>query len=437
MAFSPQMLLHTLQALPAPKKYWVAFSGGMDSCVLLHALAQIRTELNIPLQAIHINHGLQTKALKWEQFCRETCAQLDIPFAHLQLSLRPAAGESLEAQARDARYAAIAGRMEANEALLTAHHGDDQVETLLLQLLRGAGVSGLASMPLSRSWEAGWLMRPLLESSREELFSWAQQQQLQWQEDPSNQRLHIRRNFLRHKVVPLLKDQWPGLISTTGRSARHCAEAAHLMREVGTSDLALLSDAGRPWRLLISGLEVLSPQRQKNLLRYWIRHQGLPVPGHQIIERVLSEVMKAQQTGSPLLTWDSGEIRRYRSHLYLMPTLMDAPQQDLQLEWDVKSSLELPGELGYLSLKPEADWDDDQPLRILFRTQGLKCRPGKSNNSRSFKRLCQDYAIPPWVRSRLPLIYREDKLIAIADYCLCDSKTDAIPFIWKRPEWLR
>jgi tRNA(Ile)-lysidine synthase len=408
----------------------------MDSCVLLNALAEIRKDLGVPVEAIHINHGLQTKALKWEQFCRETCARLDIRFSHLQLSLRPAAGESLEAQARDARYSAIAGRMEADEALLTAHHGDDQVETFLLQLLRGAGVSGLASMPCSRQWEAGWLMRPLLEFSRGDLLTWAQQQKLQWQEDPSNQSLHIRRNFLRHKVIPLLKDQWPGVISTTGRSARHCAEAAHLMREVGTSDLALISDAGKPWRLLMSALDVLSPQRQKNLLRYWIRHQGLPVPGHQVIERVLSEVMQAQQTGSPLLTWKSGEIRRYRNHLYLMPPLMDAPQEDVKLDWNVQSTLELPEGLGQLSLKSGIEWKDEV-LCVVFRTEGLKCRPGKTKRNRSFKRLCQDYAIPPWVRSRLPLIYRGDDLIAVADYCLCDEKSDMPSFVWKRPEWLR
>jgi len=163
MAFSPQKLLDVLQTLPVPEQYWVAFSGGMDSTVLLHGLAKIRPELSAPLMAIHINHGLQVKALEWEMFCRETCARLDIPLTNLQLNLRPASGESLEAQARDARYAAIAARMNPQDMLLTAHHGDDQVETFLLQLLRGAGISGLASMPQIREWQAGWLERPLLE----------------------------------------------------------------------------------------------------------------------------------------------------------------------------------------------------------------------------------------------------------------------------------
>lgn len=436
MAFSPQQLLSTLQALPVPEHYWVAFSGGMDSTVLLHALSQVSDQLPAPLLAVHINHGLQVKALEWEKFCRETCARLDIALSNRQLNLRPASGESLEAQAREARYRAIAGHMHVGDMLLTAHHGDDQVETFLLQLLRGAGVSGLASMPLIREWSPGWLARPLLAYSRKELRDWAQQEQLQWQDDPSNERLNIRRNYLRHKVIPLLKEQWPGLINTTGRSARHCAEAAQLMREVGTADLSLVGDVGKPWQLPISGLEVLSPQRQKNLLRYWIRNHGLQVPGHRIIERIPTEVVKAQQAGSPLLSWNSGEIRRYRGRLYLMPPLPPAPADGLCLPWDGSKPLELPQGLGHLKVRDKVQWLADG-VNVIFRTEGLKCRPGQSNSTRSFKRLCQDMSIPPWLRSRMPLVYRGDELVAIADYCMCQPEIGKNPFVWERPEWLQ
>ncbi len=436
MVFSPQKLLHKLQTLPVPEQYWVAFSGGMDSTTLLHGLSQIRAQLPAPLQAVHINHGLQDKALEWEKFCRETCVRLDIPLTSLQLNLRPASGESLEAQARDARYAAIAAHMNAGDMLLTAHHGDDQVETLLLQLLRGAGVSGLASMPLMRHWQAGWLVRPLLEFSHEELQDWAQQEHLQWQDDPSNDHLGIRRNYLRHKVIPLLKNQWPGLIKTTSRSARHCAEAAQLMKEVGMADLVLMYDAGRPWQLLISGLEVLSPQRKKNLLRHWVRQQGLPVPGHQIIERVLTEVVGARQAGSPLLSWENGEIRRFRNTLYLMPPLPPAPADGLRLQWDCSKPLDLPQGLGRLSVVDKMQWLADG-VEVVFRTEGLACRPDQRKNTRSFKRLCQDLAIPPWLRPRLPLVYSADGLVAVADYCLCQPELGKNPFVWERPEWLQ
>lgn len=435
MAFSPQKLLGSLQAMPAPRQYWVAFSGGMDSTVLLHGLAEIRSQLSAPLMAIHINHGLQAKALEWEMFCREVCARLNIQLTNLQLNLRPASGESLEAQARDARYAAIAARMQAQDMLLTAHHGDDQVETFLLQLLRGAGVSGLASMPSIREWEPGWLARPLLDYSREELLTWAKKEHLHWQDDPSNERLNIRRNYLRHKVIPLLKEQWPGLINTTSRSARHCAEASSLMREVGTMDLSLVWDKGRPWQLLISGLAVLSPQRQKNLLRYWIRRQGLPVPSHRIVERILAEVVTAQQAGSPMLSWNSGEIRRYRGRLYLTPTLPRVPAEELRLHWDGSKPLKLPEGLGRLLPNPEVDWLSEG-VDVVFRSEGLKCRPGKGRKNRSFKGLCQDLNIPPWLRQRLPLVYRNDELVAIADYCTCQPETGKSPFIWERPEWL-
>ncbi|WP_456378402.1 tRNA lysidine(34) synthetase TilS [Thiolapillus sp.] len=436
MAFSPQQLLHVLQALPAPERYWVAFSGGMDSTTLLHGLSQIRAQLPAPLQAIHINHGLQEKALEWEAFCRETCAGLDIPLISLQLNLRPASGESLEAQARDARYAAIAAHMNTREMLLTAHHGDDQAETLLLQLLRGSGVSGLASMPLMRHWQVGWLARPLLEFSREELRRWAQQQRLQWQDDPSNEHLGIRRNYLRHKVIPLLKSQWPGLVKTISRSARHCAEAADLMREVGMADLVLMQEIGRPWRLLISGLDVLSLQRKKNLLRYWIRQQGLPVPGHQVIERILTEVVDAHQAGSPLLRWDGGEIRRYRNALYLMPALPPAPAAGLRLHWDCSKPLDLPRGLGQLIVADKVQWLADG-VDVVFRTEGMMCRPGQRQSTRSFKRLCQDLGIPPWLRPRLPLVCSDDSLIAVADYCMCQPELGKNPFCWERPEWLQ
>ncbi|WP_296802723.1 tRNA lysidine(34) synthetase TilS [Thiolapillus sp.] len=436
MAFSPQKLLDVLQTLPVPEQYWVAFSGGMDSTVLLHGLATIRPELSAPLMAIHINHGLQVKALEWEMYCRETCARLDIPLTNLQLNLRPASGESLEAQARDARYTAIAARMNPQDMLLTAHHGDDQVETFLLQLLRGAGISGLASMPLIRDWQTGWLARPLLEYSREALLDWARKEELQWQDDPSNERLNIRRNYLRHKVIPLLKDQWPGLINTTARSARHCAEAAILMREVGTADMALVWDEGKPWQMMISGLEVLSLQRQKNLLRYWIRHQGLPVPGHRIIERILSEVMQAQQAGSPLLSWNSAEIRRYRGRLYLMPTLPEAPSEEVRLHWDGSRPLKLPEGLGRLLVRTGTDWLSEG-VDVVFRSESLKCRPGKGKSNRSFKGLCQELSIPPWLRQRLPLIYRNDELIAVADYCMCQPEMGKSPFTWERPQWLQ
>ncbi len=435
MAFSPASLLSVLQTLPVPARYRVALSGGLDSVVLLHALHDVAPRLAAPVEAVHVNHGLHGDALEWENFCESLCAALDIPLLSLQLELGPVRGLSLEALAREARYSIIAEQMEEGEMLLTAHHGDDQVETFLLQLLRGAGVRGLASMPRLREWQSGWLARPLLDFSRAELEAWAREQGLRWREDPSNRETDIRRNYLRHEIIPLLKEQWPGLVTTTGRSARHCAEAAQILRDTAEEDLMLVLDLARPWQLPLRGLEALNEARLKNLLRYWIGSRGLPVPGHQVLSRILHEMIPAPEDALPQVDWEGGQLRRYRDRLYLLPSLPPAPAASLVLAWDGRGSLELPGGLGSLSVTRAAPWLSEGVF-VVFRREGMRCRPAGREGRRSFKRLCQDLHIPPWLRSRLPLLVREGELLAVADQCLCHPLSGENPLLWERPEWL-
>ncbi len=435
MAFSPASLLQILRGLPVPKTYRVALSGGLDSVSLLHALHAIVQELDAPVEAVHVNHGLHGDALEWEHFCEALCASLDIPLVSLQLELQPLPGLSLEALAREARYSIIAEQLNQGDMLLTAHHADDQAETLLLQLLRGAGVQGLASMPLLREWKAGWLARPLLNFSRAELEDWAQTRGLRWREDPSNLDTDIRRNFLRHEIIPLLREQWPSLNATLGRSARHCAEAARILRETGEEDLMLILDLARPWRLPLQGLRALSPERGKNLLRYWMGSHNLPLPPDRILFRVWKELIPAREDATPLVTWEGGQLRRYRGQLYLMPSLPTAPDADLVLEWDGRQSLQLPAGLGSLHVAEVPSWLE-AGVRVRFRQEGMKCRPAGRAGERSFKRLCQDLHIPPWLRPRMPLLVRDGKLLAVADYCLCDPLPAHNLLRWERPEWL-
>ena len=435
MAFSPASLLSTLGALPVPKTYRLALSGGLDSVVLLHALHEIAPELQAPFQALHVNHGLHGDALEWENFCEELCASLDVPLTSLQLQLGPVTGLSLEALAREARYSIMAGEMAEGEMLLTAHHGDDQVETFLLQLLRGAGVQGLASMPVLREWNTGWLARPLLAFSRAELEDWARAQGLSWREDPSNRETDIRRNYLRHEVIPLLKEQWPGLVATTARSARHCAEAARLLRQLAEDDLAPLLDPARPWQLPLQGLAALSAERQKNLLRHWIGSHGLPVPPQKPLARILGEVIPAREDALPQVDWEGGQLRRYRGRLYLMPSLPPAPDATLRLDWDGRDRLALPSGLGSLQAREAVPWLQGG-VTVMFRQEGMSCRPAGRQGERSFKRLCQDMHIPPWLRPRLPLLVRDGRLLAVADYCLCAPQSGEMPLAWERPQWL-
>ena len=193
-------------------RLFIAYSGGLDSTVLLHATARVRLELDGEIHAIHADHGLQADSRTWSEHCEQQCAALDIQLHKVHLELQIPAGESLEAVAREARYQAFAKILGPGDALLTAHHADDQVETVLLQLFRGAGVAGLAGMPRVKSWHRGWLLRPLLPFSRQQLEHYADEYSLRWMEDTSNLDVRFSRNQLRRRVVPELKARWPALL---------------------------------------------------------------------------------------------------------------------------------------------------------------------------------------------------------------------------------
>jgi len=199
-----QQLGEALQQIPA-NRYWVAFSGGIDSHVLLDAMATLRPQLSATLNAVHVNHGLNAKAAQWAAHAVSVCELLDIPCHVFNVNASAKKGESPEAAARDARYHTFSALIEAGDVLLTAHHREDQAETLLLQLVRGAGPHGLAAMPLSRSFSNGQLARPLLAVEQALINDYAAEKALLWVEDPSNQELGFERNFLRHEVMPILK----------------------------------------------------------------------------------------------------------------------------------------------------------------------------------------------------------------------------------------
>lgn len=441
MAFDRAVLLSQLEQLPSGGRFFIAYSGGLDSSVLLHAVVQLKSKLHHEIHAIHADHGLQADAAKWSQHCESQCAAFNIPLhkRHLNLQIQP--GESLEAVARTARYAAFAEVMGAGDLLLTAHHADDQVETVLLQLLRGAGVSGLAGMPVIKPWHGGWLARPLLSFSRQDLEQYALDRNLHWIEDQSNQDLRFSRNLLRQRILPELKNRWPGMLKTISRSAGHCASAGRLADELAGMDLQICQGAN-PWRLSMDELKKLSRARQENLLRYWIRQLGLCVPNTHKIRRILFEVLPAGEAAHPLVKWQGAELRCYRAELCLMPPL-PAPEQDWLTPWDGSKPLKLPVGLGELVVEkegmriPENAWREGRVL-VGFRSAGVKCTPLGRNGSRSFKRLCQDLNIPAWLRPLVPLLRVDGELAAVADYCVCRPHAElaATAISWHRAEWL-
>jgi tRNA(Ile)-lysidine synthase len=426
MGFSQDRLLEIISTLPAASRYWVAYSGGMDSHVLLHALSVLAPRLDVSLQAIHVHHGLQEEADQWSERCTDFCRERQVPISVVRISAVSEKGESPEAAARDARYRALSQQMETGDILFTAHHQDDQAETVLLQLLRGSGPSGLAAMTGLMEFAPGYLARPLLEFPREQLAAYAQEQGLTWVEDASNRDTSFDRNFLRQRVMPVLKERWPALGRTFSRSARHCGEAQQLIDTLANQALAGLLDANGNG-LDLDGLAALPSAEARAVLRAWIRSSGHTLPDTARLDRILTEVAPAGEDRNPLIHWPDVELRRFRGRLYLR-----SPQPELDpalvLDWDGKSPLELPAGVG--RLHPEQGLGGISPeywtagsIQIRFRAGGERCRPAARGKSRELKKLLQEFDIPPWERERIPLITIDGRLAAVGDLLLCEPFT--------------
>ncbi|HSP01681.1 MAG TPA: tRNA lysidine(34) synthetase TilS, partial [Thioalkalivibrio sp.] len=265
---SPFNLHPFLQTLPPASRLVVAFSGGLDSHVLLHALAALCGEGFYELHAIHIHHGLNSQADAWADHCARVCRDLDVGLEVIAVNARAARGESPEAAARAARYQALASCMKEGDGLLTAHHRRDQAETLLLQLLRGAGSAGLAAMPRWQPLGSGWHGRPLLDVSREAIEDYARERDLHWIEDNSNLDARFDRNLLRQQVMPLLRARWQGVDETLARAAAHQAEGLGLLGDLARQDLEQIRGE-LPGTLSVSELTGLRPARIRNVLRFW------------------------------------------------------------------------------------------------------------------------------------------------------------------------
>ena len=422
-------LLDDLRHLPLATHCHIALSGGLDSCVLLHLLASINTELPWELRAIHVHHGLQVDADRWQAHCETVCEHERIPLTTRYLGLQPKSGESLEALARDARYQALAEEMGEGDLLLTAQHQDDQAETLMLQLLRGSGPAGLAAMPAQSHFAKGWLVRPLLRFPRASLEAYAQEQGLSWMEDPSNRDLRFDRNFIRHQVMPLLHTRWPSAAATLSRSARLSGELLSLAREEAESDLIQVS-LDDPRKLSISGLREFNSVRLRNLLRHWIASLGAPMPHSRQLARIESEAIHGRIDASPLVIWGGWELRRYRDELLLQSCSFS--RQTLEpFDWPDKQSLDLPAGLGRLIAEPglqglSANRWRAARVEVRFRVGGERCLPAGQAHHRPLKKLFQEWGLPPWERAHTPLIYLDGELAAIPGRLLCQPFAAAV-----------
>lgn len=406
-------LLQALEPWRQAPAWWIAFSGGLDSTVLLHLLARLRESHALPpVSAVHIHHGLQAVADSWLALCRVQCEALGVA---LQVRhVRVGEGASVERAAREARYAAFSALLGEGEVLLTAQHRDDQAETLLLRLLRGAGVRGLAAMPASRPLGAGQLVRPLLGVSRGELEGWARREQLAWVEDPSNLDTRLSRNFLRHEIVPRLLQHWPSAVTVLARDAEQLAEADGLLGELAELDLAAArTPAEPPWltlpSLALAPLRALSVARQRNALRHWLR--ALTLPPEREHWAGWDDLRDAGGEAAPVWRLAGGELRRAGGRLWwLSGDWLRAPTPG-PLDWaDPRQPLALPGNgRVWLEGAPPA-----AALQIRYRAGGEVLELA-GRGHRDLKRLLQESGVPAFVRTRLPLLYAGERLLAVAN----------------------
>lgn len=406
-----------LQSQPPAGRYAVAYSGGLDSHVLLHALSRC----GVGLTALHVHHGLSPNADLWAEHCQAQCRALSVPCSVLRVYVAPD-GSGREAAARNARYAALEQALGQGDILFTAHHQNDQAETLLLMLMRGAGVAGLAAMPPSRPFGDGLLARPLLGLPRATLRRYAEQHGLSWVDDESNFDTSLDRNYLRHELLPRLRQRWPAAERSVARSAAHLAEAGELLTELAATDLVKACGA-RSGTLSVNALQTLTPPRRRNLLRHWLREQGLPLPDTLHLRHIEQEVLPARPDAEPRVRWPGAEVRRYRDDLYALPPLVPAPATELP--WTMTEPLMLPD--GRTLTADAATGSGLSTARcagarvtVRFRAGGERCAPAGRRHTHELKKLFQEAGVPPWERERVPLLFVDDRLAQVVGYWICE-----------------
>lgn len=413
--FSPALLAARLAQFPVPAKYWVGFSGGADSTALLEALHEIRDRLTAPLEAVHFDHGLQRSSADWAEHCRSFCLQRELPFRSIRLDLAPGdrtdRSDSPEELARNGRYRAIEGLLGDNELYLTAHHAEDQAETLLLNLMRGSGVEGLAGIPALRGLGRGWVARPVLDVHRSDLVEFLEKRSIGWLEDPSNDDDRFDRNFLRNDVIPLLERRWPGLsrrLARTARNARASATALADFIENQSGDLL-----GDRFRMPACRLLEFDEGMQALVLRQWLRRHEVPVLPEARLLTFLEQLADARPGTQAEVQWADWMMKRYRNDLWLHRR--EPYQACAEKRWTTGMRIELGPDSGqFRLLGPKTEIPPG--WRVGSRQAGDRIRPVHGGPSRKLKMLFQATSVPPWLRLGIPVLYWDDEPVALGDW---------------------
>lgn len=425
--------LTDLLARTRSSRLLVAYSGGRDSTALLHLAAAFADRRHVQLGAVHVDHGLDPASAEWAERCRVQAARLGIDCVVLRVAATPPAGASIEAWARDQRYSRLAALCDASTLVLTGHHEDDQAETVLHRVLAGAGPHGLSGMPTLRSCGAGFLGRPLLACSRASIDDYVVSHDLRWVDDPANRNQRFVRNRLRSRLLPSLDDAVPG-------ARRGLIRLARIQRDVvqGLDRYAdaLIDAAGLPvWQLAASSLSTAGAELAPFVLRRALSRVGFPRPGRRQLLEILGSLCQAQPAAQPVVRWGGYAVRRYRERLYFTPATLPLPPAR-PASWDCRAEFELPwGTLRAraatmaepVALDP-ARLQGPAEVSIRFRHGGERCQPFGRGHGQSLKKLFQAWAIPPWERALLPLVYIGGELAAVPGYCV------AAPFAADRGE---
>ncbi len=395
----------------------VALSGGLDSTVLLHSLVELsaQSKVNFRLRALHVNHQLQDRANEWQLHCAALCQQLNIEFNSIAVDVATISG--VENAAREARYQAFREALKTGEVLLLAHHRDDQMETLLLRLMRGSGSRGLSGIPRSRELGKGTLLRPLLGFDRQDLLLYAKHMQLKWIEDHSNRDENHDRNYCRHSVLPLIESRWPGYRESWNKAALLAQESESLMQELASLDLALVSTACKSI-VDIDKILILSEPRRRNLLRHWLAGLGLPELGWNRLQQLSKEVLLG--SASSRFMGPGFQLQRYKNRLYaLQPDEFssETAEEQLQQAWDASRQRERPLANNGSLCSRQAEGRGVSvtactELKIRYRRGGEYCQLS-GRPSKSLKKILQEVDMEPWLRDRMPLLYSGDDLVCI------------------------
>ena len=425
LAFTAERLLQILKSFPPVNSYVVGFSGGADSTALLHALSKIHPQLDAPVSAVHINHGIHPDADHWQLQCENFCRQHGMDLICLKIDLKNRSGKGLEAEARHLRYEAISSLLNPADCLLTAHHADDQAETLLLNLMRGSGVDGLAGMPECRPLGSGVLQRPLLSFKNSALRNYLHENDIAWTEDPSNRHLDHDRNFVRHAVIPLLEQRWPEVSQRLLLTCEAMADARHLLERLADEYLGL-NPGLCPFVLQITPQCQAHPELFKLVVRRWLKRTDAPgIPAYKL-DTFCDQVQQAENDHNISVRWGDWTLRWYKNKLWLHPCVEILPCPVVAWPQE-KTEVDLGKDVGRLVLRTGTPTGNRPDTGTRLFPDGEFSVGGRVNlatsvislggHHKSLKNLFQSANIPPWLRDSIPLCTLDSEIVAIGDWC--------------------